>query len=134
MKKRIIAIVAVIALVAILSAVLVGCSASSYADKLEKAGYTVTTAEEGDTVLDAKNLTLGDGYEGKIVWSVTGIKAGFSLSSGIEGGLVTVYKFEKMSDAKKYYNEFLKDTDKDCKHIVGSIVIFGDAESVKAAK
>lgn len=132
MKKRIIALVAVLALVAVFAISLVGCSADSYADKLEKAGYSVTI-QETEEDLKVANALLDDSYEGKIVWSVKGVKAGISLKDGLTGGVVNVYKFEKMSDAKKYYNS-LEDINDDCKHVVGSIVVTGDADGVKAVK
>ncbi len=134
MKKRIIALVAVLALVAILSVALVGCSASSYADKLEKAGYKTTIQDTEDSLIAANGL-LDDSYDGKIVWSVKGVKVNVSITDiKLDTGVVNIYKFEKMSDAKKFYNEYLKDVDKDCKHVVGSVVITGDADGVKAAK
>ena len=48
MSKRIISIVAIVALVAVLGVCLVACgkNADTYADRLEKAGYTVQIATE----------------------------------------------------------------------------------------
>lgn len=113
-NKKVLAIVAVIALVAILGVCLIACNADSYTKKLEKAGYTVSSykGENGD--------------EAKIEWGVVGIKV---------GSTVTVVKFKSTDDAKaaeeSHKGSLLKVGDV---YRNGKIVIWGDAEGVKAAK
>lgn len=124
MKKRIIAITAVLALIAVLSISLVGCSASTYSEKLEDENYLVLVLDEDSDSTSAFVEYLGE-FNGEIAWLVCGTKL-------IKN--VVICKFKDMSDAKDYYNDKLKNKDKDEKSIVGSIVIFGDAESVKLVK
>lgn len=113
-NKKIVAVVAIIALVAVLGVCLVACNADSYTKKLEKAGYNVSSykAEKDE--------------EGKIEWGVVGTKV---------GSMVTVVKYKSSDDAKK--------AEEDQKNAIikvgevyrsGKIVIWGDAEGVKAAK
>lgn len=113
-NKKVIAIVAVIALVAILGVCLVACNADSYTKKLEKAGYTVSSYK------------ADKGEEASIEWGVVGIKT---------GSMVTVVKYKSTDDAKKaeesQKNAIIKVGDV---YRTGKIVIWGDADGVKAAK
>lgn len=133
MKKKILSVIAIIALVAVLAVVLVACNPSSYEKKLEDAGYKVTVSEEdSDAVkLANKGLEIDGGYEGKVTWIVTGTKLGISLS-GVDAGTVSIYKFEKSADAKKYVEDLGGESDKLVRK--GSVVISGDADSVALVK
>ncbi len=135
MKKKVLSVIAILALVAVLAVVLVACNPSSYQKKLEDANYKVTVSEEdSDAVkLVNKGLELDGGYEGKVTWIVSGTKFGVSLSSGVEAGSVTITKFEKSADAKKYVEDFLGG-ESDTVVRKGTVVITGDADSVELVK
>lgn len=113
-NRKVLAIVAVIALVAILGVCLIACNADSYTKKLEKAGYKVSsyTAEKSE--------------EGKIEWGVVGIN-GLSM--------VSVVKFKSTDDAKEAEKSHKESSIKvGDVYRNGKIVIWGDADGVKAAK
>lgn len=134
MKKKILSVIAILALVSVLAVVLVACNPSSYEKKLEDAGYDKVTVSEEDSdavKLANKGLEIDGGYEGKISWIVTGTKLGISLS-GVDAGAVSIYKFEKSADAKKYVEDNGGESDKLVRK--GSVVIFGDADSVALVK
>ena len=123
-NKKLIAIIAIVALVAILGVCLVACNADDYVKRLEKKGYKVEA-------VTAEDLGIEDA---EIEWAVTGIKGSISLN-GIEGDMVTVIKFKKSDDAKKYEesakeNTILKLTIKRS----GNIVIAGTEQGVKDAQ
>lgn len=118
MKKRILAVVAIIALVAILGVVLCACNADSYAKKLEKAGYKVIVADEED---------LAD-MDGKVVWGVSG-------SKGLDN--VTIIKFKTADDAKEYADELPTGKVGGFEMVVeksGKVVFYGTPDAIKAAK
>lgn len=73
MSKRIISIVAIVALVAVLGVCLVACgkNADTYADRLEKAGYTVVVATEEEM---AQITSEDTGIELEIKWGISGKK------------------------------------------------------------
>ncbi|MEG2450543.1 MAG: hypothetical protein RSB09_02290 [Clostridia bacterium] len=119
-KKKIISIIAIIALVAVLGVCLVACNADSYEKKLTKAGYDVT-------VSTAEDIKEFDKEDGEVAWVVTGFK-------GLDG--VTVIKFKKTDDAKKYATKMgvLAGLGKQEVYRTGSIVMFGTEQGIKDAK
>lgn len=133
MKKRIIAIVAIITLVAVLGVILCACNASSYQKKLEKNGYNVSVVDKNSKYFDDYNAVMKkEGYEGGLVWMVEGVKANLSLKDGFDGGEVSIIKFKKLADAKKYVKDMGGEDDNLVRK--GSIVIEGDKDSVKLVK
>lgn len=132
--KKVLSVIAILALVAVLAVVLVACNPSSYEKKLEDAGYSVTVSEEDSEAVKLvnKGLELDGGYEGKVTWIVTGLKAGISIGTGLEKGGVSITKFEKSADAKKYVESLGGESDKLVRK--GTIVITGDKDSVELVK
>ncbi len=131
MNKKVIAIVAVIALVAILGICLVACNASSYQKKLEKEGYKVSTFDEDSDEVALANKGLSDDYKGKIKWIVSATKVDISLSAGVDAGHVTIYKFEKIADAKQCVKDL--GAEEDDQNVVrkGNIVFVGTKAAVE---
>lgn len=116
MKKNIGKILAVILVVALLATVLCACNAESYQKKLEKKGYTVSSAET-------------DKEDASIVWSVSAVKSTTEA--------VTIYKFKTTDDAEKFEKD--APTGKVGKYSLvvkrtGKIVYYGTEQGVKDAK
>ena len=113
MKKNIGKILAVILVVALLATVL---CAESFTKKLEKKGYTVSSAET-------------DKEDASIVWSVSAVKSTTEA--------VTIYKFKTTDDAEKFEKD--APTGKVGKYSLvvkrtGKIVYYGTEQGVKDAK
>ncbi len=116
MKKNIGKILAVILVVALLATVLCACNAESFTKKLEKKGYTVSSAET-------------DKEDASIVWSVSAVKSTTEA--------VTIYKFKTTYDAEKFEKD--APTGKVGKYSLvvkrtGKIVYYGTEQGVKDAK
>lgn len=136
MKKKVLTILAVMLLISVLAVALVACSPDSYEKKLEDNNYKTEDYDEEDVEVQTINriLEVAGGYEGKVTWMVTGTKAEISISNlTAKAGHVTIIKFEKSADAKKYAEDFLKG-EGDTVDVKGSIVIYGDADSVALVK
>ncbi|MBO5654957.1 MAG: hypothetical protein J6S32_02870 [Clostridia bacterium] len=127
MSKRIISIVAIVALVAVLGVCLVACgkNADTYADRLEKAGYTVVVATEEEL---AEIASQDAGIELEIKWGVSGEKG---------TDMVSVICFANKDQAEAYatiVNAFgalmggiKAETD-------GAILFMGTEQAIKDAK
>ncbi len=128
-SKKIIALVAVIALVAMLAVCLVACNADSYVKRLKDAGYNAEAMTEEEI---EKN-----GGSDKIEWGVVAVKGSVSLTSGVEGEMVTIVKYKNSDDAKKQeedLKELMGDEKGAAVYRTGKIVMFGTEQGVKDAK
>ncbi len=125
MNKKVMAIVAVIALVAILGVCLVACNAESIQKKLEKKDYVVHVASDTELKVMNVGLTALD-CEGKIEWMVSGTNG---------DDYVSVTKFEKSADAKKYRDKNKDNIPDGYKvSLVGTVLYVGTEQGVKDAK
>lgn len=116
MKKNIGKILAVILVVALLATVLCACNAESYTKKLEKKGYTVSSAET-------------DKEDASIVWAVTAVKSATET--------VSIYKFKTTDDAKNFESKAPTGKVGGFTRVVkrsGKIVYYGSEQGVKDAK
>ena len=116
MKKNIGKILAVILVVALLATVLCACNAESYQKKLEKKGYSVTTATSNDK-------------ESTYAWTVTAINKN-------TGDTVVIRKYNNVEDAKKAESNGLNVSVGDFKKVTkrqGKIVFSGTEQAVKDA-
>lgn len=123
MKKKIVAIVAIVALIAIVAVCLTACNADSIAKKLENKGYEAAA-------MSADDISEEVGEDAEIKWGVYAIKG-----EGLSVDFVTVVKFAKAEDAKKYVGD--AEGEEALGMIVdrvGSIVYFGTEQGVKDAK
>lgn len=122
MNKKVISIVALIALVAILGVCLMACNADSYAKKLEKKGYNVSTSVSEEEKEDG------------IEWVVVASKKGSGL---LDGESVTITKYVNEDDAIKAEETAQKLVDTLGVGAVvrkGNVVISGTEQGVKDAK
>ena len=116
MKKNIGKILAVILVVALLATVLCACNAESYQKKLEKKGYSVTTATSNDK-------------ESTAAWTVTAINTK-------TGDTVVITKYNNSDDAKKAESDSINVSIGSLKTITkrqGKIVFSGTEQAVKDA-
>ena len=114
--NKIIKLTSLLLLVVVCVGVLASCGVSSYANKLEKAGYTVSEYEK--EYIDNQNKERTDRQ----------IKAAF-IASEKGGESVAVIKLGSAKEAKAYMEEF----DLDNAERKGAVVIYGTEAGVKAA-
>lgn len=110
--KKVLLVVTVLMIAVILTTMFVGCSAEDYKKQLEKKGYSVVVATNGDIAGKAAmasalaSLKLaGINVKGDLEYIVVGTKS---------DSLVTIIKFEKSSDAssiRKQAKSEAKDSD-----------------------
>lgn len=115
--NKIIKLTSLLLLVVMCIGVLASCGISSYENRLEKAGYEVTTYEK--EYIEKQNDERDDRK----------IKAGLIAGNSKDGEYVEVIKFASAKQAKAYIDEF----DLDDAERKGAVVIYGTEAGVKAA-
>lgn len=136
MKKKIIAIVAILALVAILGTVLVACNnEKDFRKRLQEAGYELMSKDNMERMMSE---TPEDNEDwDSIEWIVGGVKFSLLSIATENYDMVLVVKFKNNDKAQEFYEEMQKNNDEEDNLIVerqGKIVFYGTKQGIKDAQ